>query len=183
MSTSDSTHSIPPVSQFFYTAIFSIKLNRLHFIRFFSAQLEPERACREYEGLLREFPADLCVLGIGENGHLAFNDPPYADFRDPTWVKMVRLAEASRAQQVGEGHFASITEVPTLAISLTIPALLAAGQILAVVPEARKARAVYQALRAPVNTDCPASVLRHAPNAILFLDVHSAAQAFPEVVR
>jgi glucosamine-6-phosphate deaminase len=155
----------------------------LAFYPVLSAPLEPERACREYEALLREFPADLCVLGIGENGHLAFNDPPYADFQDPTWVKMVQLAEASRAQQVGEEHFASITDVPTLAISLTIPALLAAGQILAVVPEARKARAVYQALRAPVSAECPASVLRHAPNAILFLDVHAAAKAFPEVVR
>ena len=155
----------------------------LAFYPVLGAALEPERACREYEALLREFPADLCVLGIGENGHLAFNDPPYADFRDPTWIKMVRLAEASRAQQVGEGHFASIADVPTHAISLTIPALLAARQVLAVVPEARKARAVCQALRGPVSAECPASVLRQAPNASLFLDVHSASQAFPEAVR
>jgi len=145
--------------------------------------LERERACREYEALLRKFPADLCVLGIGENGHLAFNDPPGANFHDPVWVKVVQLAEVSRIQQVGEGHFALINDVPTHAITLTIPALLAAGQILAVVPEARKAKAVCQALRAPISAECPASVLRQAPNAILFLDVHSAAQAFPEAVR
>ena len=155
----------------------------LAFYPVLGATLEPERSCREYEALLREYPADLCVLGIGENGHLAFNDPPYADFRDPTWVKMVRLAEASRIQQVGEGHFASITDVPAHAISLTIPALLAARQILAVVPEARKARAVYLALREPVSAECPASILRLSQNATLFLDVHSAAQAFPVAVR
>ncbi len=77
--------------------------------------------------LLRRYPADLAVLGLGENGHLAFNDPPYALFDDPAWVKLVRLAEVSRRQQVGEGHFASLAEVPTHAITLTIPALLAAA--------------------------------------------------------
>jgi glucosamine-6-phosphate deaminase len=76
-----------------------------------------ELACREYEALLRAHPADLCALGIGENGHIAFNDPPYADFDDPVWVKVVKLAEASRRQQVGEGHFARIEECPTHAIT------------------------------------------------------------------
>ena len=137
-----------------------------------------EKACRDYESLLNAFPADLCVLGFGENGHLAFNDPPYADFQDPVWVKVVRLAEESRRQQVGEGHFAAVEEVPTHAITLTIPALLAAKQVLAVVPEGRKARAVWQALRGPVSTDCPASILRSITHARLFLDVDSAAQAF-----
>ncbi len=85
-----------------------------------------EAGCREYERLLREHPADLCVMGIGENGHIAFNDPPYADFDDPVWVKVVRLDDRSRRQQVGEGHFASLDEVPTHAVTLTIPALLAA---------------------------------------------------------
>jgi glucosamine-6-phosphate deaminase len=137
-----------------------------------------EKACRDYETLLHEFPANLCVLGIGENGHLAFNDPPYADFQDSAWVKVVQLAEESRRQQVGEGHFVAIEEVPTHAITLTVPALLAAKHVLAVVPEERKARAVWQALRGPVSTDCPASILRHAAHARLFLDVDSAAQAF-----
>jgi len=133
-----------------------------------------ERACKEYETLLREHPADLCALGYGENGHLAFNDPPFADFDDPTWVKIVKLADASRRQQVGEGHFGSLDEVPTHAMTLTIPALLAAKRVLAIVPEARKAEAVYRALRGPISEDCPGSILRQTPHAHLFLDVDSA---------
>ncbi len=139
---------------------------------------DPEKACREYAALLHEFPADLCVMGIGENGHLAFNDPPAADFQDPEWVKVVRLVEASRRQQVGEGHFAALEEVPTQAMTLTIPALLASRQVLVVVPEERKARAVRQALRGPLSPGCPASILRSCAHATLFLDADSAGQAF-----
>lgn len=134
-----------------------------------------EAACREYEALLRQYPADLCACGIGENGHLAFNDPPYADFDDPLWVKVVQLDERSRRQQVGEGHFASLDEVPTHAVTLTIPALLAAGRVLCIVPEARKADAVLASLRGPVTEDCPASFLRTQPHARLYLDPDSAA--------
>lgn len=130
-------------------------------------------ACREYEALLRQYPADLCACGIGENGHLAFNDPPYADFDDPLWVKVVRLDERSRRQQVGEGHFGSLDEVPTHAVTLTIPALLAAGRVLCIVPEARKADAVQTALRGPITEDCPASILRTQPHARLYLDPDS----------
>ncbi len=136
-------------------------------------------ACRNYEALLRTHPADLCALGIGENGHLAFNDPPFADFDDPVWVKVVTLAEASRRQQVGEGHFGSLDEVPTQAITLTLPALLAARKILAIVPEARKAEAVRRALRGPIHPACPASILRRAPQAQLYLDRDSAALLSP----
>ena len=138
-----------------------------------------ERACRDYEALLRAHPADLCALGIGENGHIAFNDPPFADFDDPAWVKVVKLAEASRRQQVGEGHFSSLDECPMHAMTLTVPALLAAKRVLAIVPEARKAEAVYHALRGPIVEDCPASILRRAPHAHLFLDAESAAQVYP----
>jgi glucosamine-6-phosphate deaminase len=138
-----------------------------------------ERACKEYETLLRAHPADLCALGYGENGHIAFNDPPYADFDDPVWVKVVKLAEASRRQQVGEGHFARLEECPTHAMTLTIPALLAAKRVLAIVPEARKADAVYQALRGPISEDCPGSILRKTPHARLFLDADSAARIYP----
>src|SRR5690606_8421742 len=88
--------------------------------------VDVEQACAEYAGLLRQYPADLVALGIGENGHLAFNDPPYAKFDDPEWVKVVTLDEMSRRQQVGEGHFPTLESVPTQAITLTIPALLAA---------------------------------------------------------
>jgi glucosamine-6-phosphate deaminase len=137
---------------------------------------DPEKACREYEALLRAHPADLCALGFGENGHLAFNDPPFADFHDPVWVKVVKLAEASRRQQVGEGHFAELDEVPTQAMTLTIPALLSARQVLAIVPEARKAEAVQRALYGPISEECPASIMRQVPHAHLFLDADSAAR-------
>ncbi len=138
-----------------------------------------ETTMAEYARLLREHPADLCACGYGENGHLAFNDPPIADFDDQVWVKTVRLAEASRRQQVGEGHFRSIEACPSHAITLTIPALLSAQRVLAIVPEARKAAAVYAALKLPIGEDCPGSILRHTPHAHLFLDSESAAKAFP----
>ena len=134
-----------------------------------------ETACRGYELLLRAHPADLCCLGIGENGHLAFNDPPVADFADPVWVKVVPLDEASRRQQVGEGHFGSLDEVPTHAVTLTIPALRAAKAMLCIVPEKRKAEAVRRALLGPIETACPASILRQTPHARLFLDRESAS--------
>jgi len=135
-----------------------------------------EAACRGYELLLRAHPADLCCLGIGENGHLAFNDPPVADFDDPVWVKVVALEEASRRQQVGEGHFSSLDEVPTHAITLTIPALRSARRMLCIVPERRKADAVRRALLEPVGTACPASILRRTPHAHLYLDREAAAE-------
>ena len=98
--------------------------------------------CERYAGLLRLHPLDLCCLGIGENGHLAFNDPPVADFDDTLDVKVVTLDAACRAQQVHEGHFATDDDVPTRAITVTIPALLHASRVLAIVPEARKAEPV-----------------------------------------
>jgi glucosamine-6-phosphate deaminase len=136
---------------------------------------DPEAACRQYEALLRAHPADLCACGIGENGHLAFNDPPYADFNDPVWVKPVTLDERSRRQQVGEGHFNSLDEAPTHAITLTIPALLSARRVLCIVPEARKAEAVKESLLGPITEDCPGSILRRTPQAHLFLDSESAS--------
>lgn len=135
-----------------------------------------EAACRGYEMLLRAHPADLCCLGIGENGHLAFNEPHAARFDDPQWAKVITLTEASRRQQVGEGHFASLEETPTQAITLTIPALLAAKHVLAIVPEARKADAVYHSLHDAISTACPATILRQTPHARLFLDADSAAK-------
>jgi glucosamine-6-phosphate deaminase len=135
-----------------------------------------EAACQGYDLLLKAYPADVCCLGIGENGHLAFNDPPNVDFEDVRWVRVVELAQASRRQQVNEGHFASLDETPTHAITLTVPALLAARNVLAIVPEARKAEAVRRSLREPISEDCPASILRRTAHARLFLDQDSAAQ-------
>jgi glucosamine-6-phosphate deaminase len=137
---------------------------------------DAEKTCQEYEALLRKYPADLVALGWGENGHIAFNDPPYARFDDPVWVKVVKLAEASRRQQVGEGHFDSLEEVPTQAITLTIPALLAAKAMLCIVPEARKAEAVRACLKDPISEECPGSILRRIDHARLYLDQDSASK-------
>jgi glucosamine-6-phosphate deaminase len=134
-----------------------------------------EAECQRYTALLKAHPVDLCCLGIGENGHIAFDDPPYADFDDPAWVKVVRLDDKSRKQQVGEGHFPSLNDVPTHALTLTIPALLSASQMICIVPEARKAEAVKAALTGPLTEDCPASILRGAGHCRLLLDAEAAA--------
>ncbi len=136
---------------------------------------DPAGECARYGALLADAPLDLCCLGIGENGHLAFNDPPVADFADPVAVKVVVLDERCRRQQVGEGHFATISDVPGEAITVTIPALLAAGRVLAIVPDARKRDPVRAALTGPVTTACPASILRTRDNVTLHLDRLSAA--------
>jgi glucosamine-6-phosphate deaminase len=136
---------------------------------------EPLTECDRYTALLREQPVDVCCLGIGENGHLAFNDPPVADFRDPRTVKLVQLDEACRRQQVGEGAFPQLDAVPRYAYTLTIPALGAARRMICVVPERRKAGAVHAALRGPVSSACPASFLRQQPHCTLYLDYDSAS--------
>jgi glucosamine-6-phosphate deaminase len=156
-------------------------LSFVHVKNFFPIRGQPENieaTIAAYTQLLREHPADLCACGYGENGHLAFNDPPFADFNDPVWAKVVRLAEASRKQQVGEGHFQSLAEVPTHAITLTIPALLAAKRVLCIVPEARKADAVYTALKMPISEECPGSILRRKSHARLLLDKDSAVKVW-----
>ena len=135
---------------------------------------DPGGECARYAALLRAHPLDLCVLGIGENGHLAFNDPPVADFDDPLDVKVVELDLACRRQQVGEGHFPDVDAVPTHAITVTVPALLRARRVIAVVPEERKAVPVRDALLGPVSTACPASALRTSGHATLHLDRGSA---------
>ena len=137
--------------------------------------LDSIQECDRYAGLLRVQPIDLCCLGIGENGPVAFNDPPVADFSDPRAVKIVKLDEACRRQQVGEGAFPSFDAVPQYALTLTIPALCAAKRLICVVPERRKAQAVRNALWGPLQTTCPASILRRQPHATLYLDAESAS--------
>lgn len=137
---------------------------------------DAELACSGYGDLLRAHRIDLCVLGIGENGHLAFNDPPQADFDDPRSVRVVELDPRSRSQQVDEGHFRSLEEVPRRAITMTIPALRSASRLLCLAPEARKAEAVRRSLLGPIDAACPASILRRTPHARLFLDPDSASQ-------
>ncbi len=137
--------------------------------------LLPMDECDRYTRLLRDQPIDLCCLGVGENGHLAFNDPPVANFEDPRAVSIVKLDEKCRLQQVGEGHFPNLAAVPPYALTLTIPTLCSAGKVLCIAPEKRKARAVKDALQGPITTGCPASVLRRLPHALLFLDTDSAS--------
>lgn len=136
----------------------------------------PLATCLAYEALLNASPTDVVCAGIGENGHLAFNDPPVADFLDPVKIKPVRLDPACRAQQVNDGCFASIDEVPTHAYTLTVPALLSAPVVALCVPGPRKAEAVRATLRGPVDESCPASALRRHAGAILFLDREAAAR-------
>ena len=136
--------------------------------------LEFEAELARYESLLQDYQPVACVLGIGENGHLAFNDPP-ADFKADRDIQVVKLAQSARQQQVGEGHFASLEDVPTQAITLTIPALMRPRHVLAVVPESRKAHAVKAALEAPISPDCPASILRLHDHVTLYLDRESAS--------
>jgi len=146
-----------------------------HFHPIPSETSDMHSACKAYEALIRQHPADLVAMGWGENGHIAFNDPPDAHFDDPHWVKVVELAEESRLQQVGEGHFTSLDEVPKQAITLTIPALLAPLHILCIVPEARKASAVKACLSEPVDESRPGSILRTISHATLLLDQDSAS--------
>ena len=145
-----------------------------HYLR--GDSLEPLSECARYAQLLQAQPIDLCCLGIGENGHLAFNDPPVADFNDPRRVKIVKLDDACRAQQVGEGHFPHVNAVPQYAVTLTIPTLCSAKRMMCIVPEGRKAKAVRSALEGPITPNCPASYLRSQSQATLFLDSSSAGQ-------
>lgn len=133
-----------------------------------------EARCLAYEERLRRHPADLATIGFGENGHVAFNDPHNTAFDDPRWVRPVELAPESRQQPVNEGRFPSLDAVPTHAVTITIPPLVAAPTVLCIVPERRKAEAVRRCLLEPIDPSRPGSVLRRVPQARLFLDVASA---------
>lgn len=134
-----------------------------------------EAECQRYAGLLRAAPIDLCFLGFGENGHIAFNDPPTADFKDPLVVKRVVLDSKCRLQQVGEGHFPDLESVPREALTITCPSLVSADCLICCVPERRKAEAVRDALEGPLSPSCPASLIRTHPRAFVFLDSDSAS--------
>ncbi len=131
--------------------------------------------CRRYAGLLTVFPPDIVCLGIGENGHLAFNDPPVADFNDPALVKMVKLDAECRQQQVNDGCFNRLGEVPAYAITLTIPALMAGKFIYGIVPGPQKAKSVYNTLNKKITESNPSTILRKHENVVLFLDRESSS--------
>ncbi|WP_445635290.1 Glucosamine-6-phosphate deaminase [Nostoc sp. DSM 114161] len=136
--------------------------------------LQPVAECDRYTKLLQAQPIDLCCLGVGENGHLAFNDPAVANFQDPYSVKLVKLDKVNRQQQVNTGHFPNIETVPQYAFTVTLPTICSAKKIICLAPETRKANVVKQMLQGAITTECPASILRQQPQATLFLDVNSA---------
>lgn len=138
--------------------------------------VDPMSFCHEYAEALRAASPQLCLLGIGENGHLAFNDPGVADFADPEDVKIVSLDAECKQQQVAEGWFKSISHVPSQAMTLTIPALLRVPRLIVSVPGSRKARIVSRTLHDPITTACPATILRTHPDATVYLDEESAAE-------
>jgi glucosamine-6-phosphate deaminase len=133
-----------------------------------------EADCIRYSHLLQSFPPDIVFMGIGENGHLAFNDPPVADFADPALVKVVALDAACRQQQVNDGCFSSLEAVPTHALTLTIPALMQAPYIYCMVPGPTKAQAVYNTIHQPMEPAFPSTILRTHSGAALFLDTQSS---------
>ena len=138
--------------------------------------LSPEAECERYAALLREYPTDLVCLGIGENGHIAFNDPGVADFNDPCLVKLAALDDVCRQQQVNDGCFAALCDVPTHAVTLTIPALLRAKHLVCSVPAKTKAWAVRETLLTDrLDEHCPATAMRHHGGAVLFCDADSAS--------
>jgi glucosamine-6-phosphate deaminase len=137
---------------------------------------DPDRVRREYVQKLLAADPQLCLLGIGENGHLAFNDPAEANFNDPDAMKVVTLDAECREQQLAEGWFKSLEEVPERALTLTIPTMLKIPKLIVSVPGPRKAQSVRRTLEEPISTACPATILRTHPDVTLYLDRDSAAQ-------
>lgn len=134
---------------------------------------QPEVECERYAQLLRSAPIDLVCLGIGESGHLAYNDPPLARFEDDRWTRDVFISEVSRQQSVNDGHFRSLAEVPRRAITMTIPALLSGRKIIGMVPGTLRHDALHRALEGPVEPACPASALRTHHDCTLFVDLEA----------
>ncbi len=154
--------------------IFSlVGFKTVNYINGGAADIEAE--CERYAGLLKSNPVDIVFLGIGENGHIAFNDPHVADFNDSKIIKSVELDLVCRQQQVNDGCFASLDKVPTHALSLTIPALISAAHMFCIVPAATKAQAVKATVEGEISETCPASILRNHAHATLYIDADSGA--------
>lgn len=151
-----------------------VKPKEVHYLNGDSPDIDS--VIKEYSDLLKSHPVDIACIGIGENGHIAFNDPPVADFNDPYLVKIVELDEPCRNQQYGEGWFKSFNDVPTHALSLTIPAIMNTKAICCFVPDERKSEAVFNTLNGDISTNCPASILRKHSNCILYLDEGAASK-------
>ena len=159
---------------FLKTKFFShVPLREVHYL--IGEAEEPEAECRRYAEMLLQYPPDLVFMGIGENTHIAFNDPHVAHFDDPHLVKIVDLDEACRQQQVNDGCFETLQSVPRHALTLTVPALMKADQIFCMVPARTKAQAIYHTLKDAITERYPSTILRTHPNAVLFIDRESAA--------
>ncbi len=150
----------------------AVKPKKVYFLNGDAEDVEAEM--NQYSEALKNHPIDIACIGIGENGHIAFNDPPVADFNDPKLVKLVTLDEACRNQQLGEGWFPTFDDVPKQALTLTITSILNCKTISCVVPDERKAQAVHNTLYNDISTDCPATILRQHKHTKLFLDMASA---------
>lgn len=150
-----------------------VKLKSANYIDGNAVDLHSE--CVRYEHLLKENPIGIVCFGIGENGHLAFNDPQVASFTDPFMVKIVKLDAECRQQQVNDGCFRELRDVPTHAITVTIPAIMSGGFLFGMVPGSTKAKAILQTMNGPIDTGCPATILRNHPNAVIYADRESAA--------
>jgi len=137
---------------------------------------DAQAECDRYEAILRANPADIIILGIGENGHIAFNDPWVANFKDDRLVRIVALDDVCRRQQVHDGCFATLEEVPKIAMTLTCPVFIRAPQLFCIVPALAKANAVKRTLEGAISEECPATVLRSHGNAVLYLDADSASK-------
>ena len=154
--------------------IFSrLPFGKIHYIRGDAEDSREE--CARYSALLTENPPDIVCMGIGENGHIAFNDPHVADFQDPAAVKVVDLDDVCRMQQVHDGCFASLDLVPKYAMTLTVPTLAGAAYQFCVVPASTKAWAVRETICSKIGKHCPATILRRLDNAIMYVDEDSAA--------
>ena len=161
---------------FLRRAIFDhLPFKEIHYL--YDNQVEPEEVCRRYSALIRQYPPDLVLLGVGENGHLAFNDPAVADFNDPLRVKIVELDDVCRTQQVNDGCFATFDDVPERAITITMSTIMHVRETVCVVPGKLKAMAINAMLNGEITTDCPASILRQHNNSVLYLDMDSASLA------
>ena len=160
---------------YLYDHVFGkLPFGEVHYIN--GAAEDPEAECARYAQLLTDYPTDIVFLGIGENAHIAFNDPWIADFNDPKLVKLVPLDEVCRNQQVHDGCFPTLDDVPTHAFSLTVPALVKAKHMFCTVPCATKAEAVYLTATAPINEDVPATAMRNHPHAVMYCDQDSGAK-------
>jgi len=144
----------------------------VHFLN--GSASDPAMECERYAKLINAAPVDILCAGIGENGHLAFNDPPGADFDAPETVKVVDLTLTCREQQVHDGCFSDLDSVPKQALTLTIPAMMVASYAFCVVPGPTKAEAVRDTLLEPISAACPATILRRHPLAVLYVDADSA---------